>query len=135
MCTAIAIAAACSTAGYAAAAPTTIPFQVTPTPYGNPNGSVDFPPTRCVAIVGAEAGSAQITGGKEDGWGCPTMGAPWTVLWLNLSTGAAGSAVLVNDSYERAPETTIDTGAGQVAVFVHTNDGIHTPGLATFYVP
>lgn len=136
VCVAIVIAAGFSAAEHAVAAPTTVPIQVGPAPYGNPNGSVDFPPAHCVAVVGEHTGRATITGSEKEGWGCPPMArAPWNIVWVNVSTSATGSAVLMNDSYSQAPQTTMTTGTGQVALLLLTNDGIYTPGFATFYVP
>lgn len=116
-----------------ASASTTVPFQIDPAPYGNPNGSFDAPSIRCVAVVGEEPGTVTITGGKEDGWGCLLYA---DVQWVNLSTGESGSARL-SDGLNGIPAfATIDTGAGQVAVLVtSTAAGPVTPGIATFQVP
>ena len=115
-----------------ASASTTVPFQVDPAPYGNPNGSFDAPSIRCVAVVGEEPGVVTITGGKEDGWGCLLYA---DVQWVNLSTGESGSARL-SDGLNGIPAfATIDTGAGQVAVLLtSTTPGPVTPGIATFQV-
>ena len=115
-----------------AAAAVTIPFQIDPAPYGNPNGSFDVPPIRCAAVVGEQPGAVTITGGKEDRWGCPLSS---TVNWLNLSTGAAGSARLSDGLHGFPAEATLQTGAGQVAVLVVSSPGLTTPGVATFFVP
>ncbi|MFD6897417.1 hypothetical protein ACFWB0_23115 [Rhodococcus sp. NPDC060086] len=116
-----------------ASASTTVPFQIDPAPYGNPNGSFDAPSIRCVAVVGEEPGTVTITGGKEDGWGCLLYA---DVQWVNLSTGESGSARL-SDGLNGIPAfATIDTGAGQIAVLLtSTVAGPVTPGIATFQVP
>ncbi len=116
-----------------ASASTTVPFQIDPAPYGNPNGSFDAPSIRCVAVVGEEPGAVTITGGKEDGWGCLLYA---DVQWVNLSTGESGSARL-SDGLNGIPAfATIDTGAGRVAVLLtSTTAGPVTPGIATFQVP
>ena len=125
-------ASALFTAGVASAS-ATIPFQIDPAPYGNPNGSFDAPSVRCVAVVGDEPGVVTITGGKEDGWGCLLSA---DVQWVNLSTGESGSARL-SDGLNGIPAfAAIDTGAGQVAVLLtSTAAGPITPGIATFQVP
>lgn len=115
------------------AAAETVPFQIDPAPYGNPTGSFDAPSVRCVAVVGAEPGTVTITGGKEDHWGCLLSA---DVRWLNLSTGASGTARL-SDGLNGIPAgTLVPTGAGQVVVALTSSaGGVVTPGFATFYVP
>ncbi|MFI6398395.1 hypothetical protein ACIBED_09820 [Rhodococcus coprophilus] len=115
-----------------AAASVTIPFQIDPAPFGNPNGSFDVPPIRCAAVVGEQPGAVTITGGKEGRWGCPLSS---TVNWLNLSTGASGSAQLSDGLHGFPAQATLETGSGQVAVTVIPGHGLATPGVAAFYVP
>lgn len=111
----------------------TVPFQINPAPYGNPNGSFDAPSVRCVAVVGEETGTVTITGGKEDQWGCLLSS---DVHWLNLSTGASGSAVLSDGLNGIPPQAVLHTGPGQLAVTVISSaGGIITPGAATLFVP
>jgi hypothetical protein len=58
------------------------------------------------------------------------------VRWLNLSTGASGSARL-SDGLNGVPaEAIVQTGTGQIAVAVLSVAGsIITPGVTSFYVP
>ena len=74
-----------------------------------------------------------ITGGNEGRWGCLLSSE---VRWLNLSTGASGSARL-SDGLNGVPaEAIVQTGTGQVAVAVLSVAGsIITPGVTSFYVP
>ncbi|MFC9786328.1 hypothetical protein [Rhodococcus sp. NPDC127528] len=118
-------------AGVAAAA-VTVPFQVDPAPFGNPNGSFDAPPVRCAVVVGDRPGSATITGGKPGRWGCPLSSE---VHWLNLSTGASGSGRLSDGLNGIPAEATLHTGAGQVVVALLPQPGPITPGFAAFSVP
>ncbi|WP_405168181.1 hypothetical protein OG203_42790 [Nocardia sp. NBC_01499] len=120
-------------AGIATAAPVTVPFQLAPAPFGNPNGSFDVPAISCAAIVGDQPGVLVITGGKPGGWGC-MLTAP--VQWINLSTGATG-ATRLSDGLNGIPaQASIATGAGQVVVIVTSpQSGTVTPGFATFSVP
>ncbi len=114
VCTSVVIASTLTSVALASAA-VTIPFQVNPAPYGNPNGSFDAPAVRCVAVVGEQPGTVTITGGKEGRWGCLLSSE---VRWLNLSTGASGSARL-SDGLNGVPaEAIVQTGTGQVAVAV-----------------
>ncbi len=53
-----------------ASAAVTVPFQINPAPFGNPNGSFDAPPVHCVAVVGEQPGTVTITGAKDERWGC-----------------------------------------------------------------
>lgn len=136
---AFAVASTLATAGAAAAAVTpldtaavTVPFQINPAAFGNPNGSFDVPPSQCAVVVGEHPGSVRITGGKPGGWGCLIEAE---TRWLNLSTGATGSARLSNGLNGFPPEATIDTGAGQVAIALLPLPGNTTPGFATFQVP
>lgn len=116
-----------------ASAEVTVPFQINPAPFGNPNGSFDAPSVRCVAVVGEEPGSVTITGGKEDRWGCLLSS---DVHWLNLSTGASGSAVMSDGLNGIPPQVALRTGTGQVAVTViSASGGIITPGVTTLFVP
>lgn len=120
-----------STAGTAAAA-TTIPFQINAAPLGNPNGSFDLVGSaRCVAVVGEQSGIVVVTGANPGRWGC-SVSAP--VQWINLSTGATGTAQMSNGLHGLPPEATLRTGVGQVLVVLNPG-GIHTPGFATFYAP
>ena len=116
-----------------ASAEVTIPFQINPAPFGNPNGSFDAPSVRCVAVVGEEPGTVTITGGKEDRWGCLLSS---DVRWLNVSTGASGSAVMSDGLNGIPPHAVLHTGPGQLAVTViSASGGIITPGVAGLYVP
>ncbi|WP_430335594.1 hypothetical protein [Rhodococcus sp. ACT016] len=115
-----------------ASAAVTVPFQIDPAPFGNPNGSFDAPAVRCAAVVGEQPGAVTITGDKEGRWGCPLSSE---VRWLNLSTGASGSARLSDGLGGIPAETTLPTGAGQLAVAVLPAAGTITPGFAVFYVP
>ncbi|RVW08447.1 hypothetical protein EGT67_16125 [Prescottella agglutinans] len=116
-----------------ASAAVTVPFQVDPAPFGNPNGSFDAPAVRCVAVVGEQPGTVTITGGKDGGWGCLLSSE---VRWLNLSTGASGSSWL-SDGLNGVPAAaTLQTGPGQIAVALLPGvAGPITPGVATFSVP
>ncbi|CRK49690.1 conserved exported hypothetical protein [Rhodococcus sp. RD6.2] len=115
------------------AAATTIPFQLDPAPFSNPNGSFDAPSVRCVAEVGDQPGDMTITGGKPGGWGCLLSSQ---VRWVNLSTGASGSARLSDGLNGIPAAATVHTGTGQVAVLLDpATPGPITPGLATFFVP
>ncbi|MFE4499724.1 hypothetical protein ACFRFQ_07650 [Rhodococcus sp. NPDC056743] len=116
----------------AASATVTVPFQINPAPYGNPNGSFDAPAVRCMAVVGEQPGAVTITGGKEGGWGCLLSSE---VHWLNLSTGASGFARLSDGLNGFPAEVTLQTGTGQLAVTVISVAGAITPGIATLYVP
>lgn len=121
VCTSVVIASTLTSVALASAA-VTIPFQVNPAPYGNPNGSFDAPAVRCVAVVGEQPGTVTITGGKEGRWGCLLSSE---VRWLNLSTGASGSARL-SDGLNGVPaEAIVQTGTGQVAVAVLSVAEIH----------
>ncbi|MFB8277557.1 hypothetical protein [Nocardia colli] len=126
------IASGLSAAGVATAA-VTVPFQIAPAPFGNPNGSFDAPAIQCVAVVGDQAGVVVITGGKPGGWGC-MLTAP--VQWVNLSTGATG-ATRLSDGLNGIPaQASVSTGAGQVVFMVSSPSSAPvTPGFATLYVP
>ncbi|MFD4367977.1 hypothetical protein [Rhodococcus sp. NPDC058521] len=129
---AVAAASTLSFAGVASAAPVTVPFQIDPASFGNPNGSFDVPPMHCAAVVGDQPGTARITGGDPGGWGCPLSSV---IQWVNLSTGAIGSAQLSDGLHGHPPETTVQTGPGQVALMLNTvGGGVVTPGFATFSV-
>ncbi|MGC4936108.1 hypothetical protein ACLQ3C_20780 [Gordonia sp. DT30] len=95
--------------GVASAAPPTVPFQINPAAFGNPNGSFDVPAVRCVAEIGR--GTATITGGRPDRWGC-IPGAD--VHWVNLSTGATGYAKLGPGLNGVVPQAVLLTGRGQI---------------------
>ncbi|MFD4181837.1 hypothetical protein [Rhodococcus sp. NPDC058514] len=131
-CATIVAALGLSTAGVAAAAPVTLPFQINPAPYGNPNGSFDAPASRCAAVVGDRPGAVTITGGNPGGWGCPLTSQ---VQWMNLSTGATGAGQLSDGLNGIPAAATLNTGIGQVVVILNPVAGIVTPGFATFYVP
>ncbi|MFZ2173906.1 MAG: hypothetical protein WAW17_07700 [Rhodococcus sp. (in: high G+C Gram-positive bacteria)] len=122
---------ALATAGIASAA-VTVPFQINPAPFGNPNGSFDVPPSSCVAVLDEQPGSVTISGAKPGGWGCIIYSE---VNWLNLSTGAAGTAWMSDGLNGFPPEATLNTGSGQVALTLRPTVGPTTPGFATFYVP
>ncbi len=115
-----------------ASAAVTVPFQINPAPFGNPNGSFDAPPVRCVAVVGEQPGTVTITGAPDARWGCMLS---TEVRWLNLSTGTSGTGRLSGDNQGTPGETTLQTGAGQVAVTILPAAGPVTPGFATFFVP
>ncbi|WP_336871401.1 hypothetical protein [Rhodococcus qingshengii] len=115
-----------------ASAAVTVPFQINPAPFGNPNGSFDAPPVHCVAVVGEQPGTVTITGAKDEGWGCMLS---TEVRWMNLSTGASGTGRLSGDNQGTPGEATLQTGAGQVAVAILPAAGPVTPGFATFFVP
>lgn len=119
-----------------ASAAVTVPFQINPAPFGNPNGSFDAPRVRCEAAVGEQPGTVTITGPeerrREGRSGCLQLSE---VRWLNLSSGAAGSTPMSigSDGY---PAAILPTGTGQVVVaVVDTGSSIVTPGVATVYVP
>lgn len=131
-CAVLVAASGLSTAGVAAAAPSTVPFQINPAPFGNPNGSFDAPAVHCVAVVGDRPGTALITGGDSGGWGCALSSH---VQWVNLSTGSTGGAQLSPGLNGHPAEATLQTGTGQVALMLTPLPGMVTPGFATFYVP
>ncbi|MFB7716175.1 hypothetical protein [Nocardia sp. NPDC056100] len=129
----IGAAAGMASTGVAAADPVSIPFQINPAPFGNPNGSFDAPAMRCAAVVGDQPGVVLITGDKPGGWGCPLSAG---VNWINLATGATGAAQLSNGLNGIPAAATLNTGGGQVALILNpVGGGIVTPGLATFFVP
>jgi hypothetical protein len=115
-----------------ASAAVTVPFQINPAPFENPNGSFDAPPVHCVAVVGEQPGTVTITGAKDERWGCMLS---TEVRWMNLSTGASGTGRLSGDNQGTPGEATLQTGAGQVAVAILPAAGPVTPGFATFFVP
>ncbi|TQF68342.1 hypothetical protein FK531_14735 [Rhodococcus spelaei] len=133
-CAAIAAGSVLAPAAIASAA-VTVPFQINPAPFGNPNGSFDAPAVRCVAVVGEQPGTVTITGseeGRREGrWACQVRG---DVYWLNLSTGAAGSARMSLAQYGY-PAAILSTGTGQVVLTVIPEPGTTTPGFVTVYVP
>lgn len=131
ICVSVVIGAAVASAGTASAS-VTVPFQVAPAPFGNPNGSFDLPAFRCVAVVGEQPGAVTITGGNEGRWGCLISS---DVRWLNLSTGATGYARM-SDGLNGIPgQVTLHTGTGQVVATVIGSGGTITPGVASFFVP
>jgi len=115
-----------------AGASTTVPFRIDPASFGNPHGSFDVPPLECVAVVDEQPGTVRISGGKPEGWGCLIFAE---VNWLNLSTGASGTARTSDGLHGFPPEAVIDTGSGQVVLVLRPAAGVVTPGFATFYVP
>jgi len=132
VCTAIGAGAVLAPTAIASAA-VTVPFQIAPAPYGNPNGSFDAPAVRCVAVVGEQPGTMTVTGGNDGGWGCLLSSE---VHWLNLSTGASGSARLSDGLNGIPAAATLQTGAGQIVVAVlSASPGPITPGVGTFAVP
>ncbi|KQU45799.1 hypothetical protein ASG84_10850 [Rhodococcus sp. Leaf278] len=131
VCASIVLGSALASVGTASAA-TAVPFQINPAPFGNPNGSFDAPSVRCVAVVGEQAGTVRVTGGKEGGWGCLISSQ---VYWVNLSSGAVGTAVTSAGVQGFVPEAILATGPGQVAITIVASGGIITPGLATVSVP
>lgn len=117
----------------ATADPAVIRFQINPAPFGNPNGSFDSMAGNCVAIVGDQPGTVTITGGMAGGWGCYPVS---TVQWLNLGTGATGTAQLSNGLNGIPAAATFTPGPGQLAlILTPATGGTTTPGLATFFVP
>lgn len=132
VCAAVAAASVLAPAAVATAA-VTVPFQIDPAPFGNPNGSFDVPPVRCAAVVDEQPGTVTITGGKDGRWGCLLSSE---VRWLNLSTGASGVARL-SDGLNGIPAAAVlQTGPGPVAVTVASvAGGVTTPGFAAFLVP
>ncbi|MGO4205559.1 hypothetical protein AB4Z09_28265 [Rhodococcus sp. TAF43] len=130
-CAAIVAGSVLAPAAVASAA-ATVPFQIDPAPFGNPNGSFDVPAFRCVAVVGEQSGTVTITGPKEGRWGCLL---PSNVHWLNLSSGASGSAQM-SGGLDGRPAAVLPTGTGQVVVAVVIDGStIITPGVAAVYVP
>ncbi|SDD38326.1 hypothetical protein [Rhodococcus tukisamuensis] len=114
-----------------ASAAVTVPFQINPAPFGNPYGSLDVPSIRCVAVVGEQPGTVTITGPKEGWWKCVL---PGEVHWLNLSSGASGSARM-SAGVDGYPAAVLSTGTGQVVVAATSDAGPYTPGVVTVYVP
>ncbi|ROZ49753.1 hypothetical protein EEB13_07680 [Rhodococcus sp. WS3] len=109
--------------GTAAAAPSTVPFQVDPfIPL------VDLPTPRLAAIVGEEPGAAVLHVRRAPGDGNPHSAV---VHWLSLGTGAYGSASFPTLD---AQPVTIRPGSGQVVAYVDPQ-AIGTPGFGTFFVP
>lgn len=131
VCAAAAIGSVFVTAG-TASAETAVPFFIDPAPFGNPNGSFDAPSVRCVAVVGEQTGTVRITGGKDGGWGCLISSQ---VHWINLATGAVGTAVTSDGLNGFVPEATLATGPGVVAITIVATNGVITPGLTTVTVP
>lgn len=129
-CAAIVAGAVLAPAAVASAA-VTVPFQINPAPFGDPNGSLDVPSIRCWAVVDEQSGAVTITGPKD---GIRACLLPGDMHWLNLSNGASGTARMSagKDGY---PEATLPTGTGQVVIAATSNAGPYTPGLVTVYVP
>lgn len=115
-----------------ASAEVTVPFQISPAPYGNPNGSVDSPPAHCVAVVGEVPGTVRISDAEGFNTGCYLVS---DVRWVNLTTGASGAARMSDGLGGTPREAVIRTGPGQVALVGLPSNGFTLPGLATFYVP
>lgn len=128
VCGAVLVGAALAPAAVASAE-VTVPFQVNPTPYGNPNGSVDSPPGNCEVVVGEQPGVARVTGVNS---GCYLISE---VRWLNLSTGASGAAKMSAGLFGMPHEAVVSSGPGQVALFGVPFAATTVPGFATFYVP
>lgn len=131
VCGAIVVGAALAPAAVASAE-MVVPFQINPAPFGNPNGSFDSPRVSCVAVVGEQPGVARITGGDPTRPGCYAVS---DVRWLNLSTGATGSARMSDGVGGSPAEAIVLSGAGQVAVVALPVSGTTVPGIATFFVP
>lgn len=109
--------------GTAAAAPSTVPFQVDPyIPL------VDLPTPRLAASIGEEPGVAVLHVRRAPGDGNPHSAV---VHWLSLGTGAYGSASFPTLD---AQPVTIRPGSGQVVAYVDPQ-AIGTPGFGTFFVP
>lgn len=109
--------------GTAAAAPSTIPFQVDPyIPL------VDLPTPRLAATVGEEPGVAVLHVRRTTGDGNPHSAV---VHWLSLGTGASGSASFPTLD---AQPVTIRPGSGHVVAYVDPQ-AIGIPGFGTFFVP
>ena len=112
-----------------ASAAVTVPFQI------DPYGPFDFPSVRCVAVVGEQPGTVTITGPeerrREGRSGCLQLSE---VRWLNLSSGAAGSARM-SVAQHGNPAAILPTGTGQVVLTVIPEPGTTTPGFATVSVP
>nr|WP_088896792.1 hypothetical protein [Rhodococcus sp. BUPNP1] len=119
--------------GVASAEVVTVPFRIDPASYGNPNGSFDVPPVRCAVRIGETEGGVTITGNKPEGWGCLIYAR---IDWLNLTTGASGTARMSDGLNGFPPEAVLATGIGQVALVLHPLPGPPmTPGFTTFFVP
>ncbi|MGM5068749.1 hypothetical protein EU244_028245 [Rhodococcus qingshengii] len=109
--------------GTAAAAPSTVPFQVDPyIPL------VDLPTPRMAATVGKEPGVAVLHVRRAPGDGNPHSAV---VHWLSLGTGAYGAAYFPTLD---AQPVTIRPGSGHVVAYV-ASQAIGTPGFGTFFVP
>nr|WP_296780343.1 hypothetical protein [Rhodococcus sp. (in: high G+C Gram-positive bacteria)] len=128
VCGAVVVGAALAPAAVASAE-VTVPFQVNPTPYGNPNGSVDSPPGNCAVVVGEKPGIARVTGFNS---GCYLISA---VRWLNLSTGASGTSPMSDGLFGLPHEAVVPSGPGQVALVGVPFAPTTVPGFATFDVP
>ncbi|MFD4183974.1 hypothetical protein [Rhodococcus sp. NPDC058514] len=109
--------------GPAAAAPNTIPFQVSPyIPL------TSLPSPRLAATVGEQPGVATLSVLRTPESGNPHRAV---VHWVSLATGASGSAAF--PTLNAAP-VTIHPGTGQVIAFVDPQ-AIASPGFGTFFVP
>ena len=128
-CAAIVAGAVLAPAAVASAA-ATVPFQIDPAPFGNPNGSLDVPSIRCWAVVGEQPGTVTITGPK-DGLRMPTPGRHALAepversLRLRPDVGRNGR-IPGSDPADR-------NRAGRRRR--HTPGGPYTPGVVTVYVP
>ena len=127
---AIAAGAVLAPAAIASAA-VTVPFQINPAPFGNPNGILDVPSIRCWAVVGEQPGTVTITGPKDGVRACLL---PGDMHWLNLSSGASGSARM-SAGADGYPAAVLPTGAGQVVVAATSNVLPTTPGVVAVDVP
>nr|WP_305095345.1 hypothetical protein [Prescottella sp. R16] len=129
-CAAIVAGAVLTTTTVASAA-VTVPFQIDPAPFGNPNGSLDVPSIRCWAVVGDQPGTVTITGPKDGMRACLL---PGDMHWLNLSTGTSGTARM-SAGIDGYPEATLPTGTGQVVIAATSATAPYTPGVVTVHVP
>ena len=73
-----------------ASAAVTVPFQINPAPFGNPNGSFDAPPVHCVAVVGEQPGTVTITGAND----VATIGGALTGTMGENAATATGQATI-----------------------------------------
>lgn len=124
-------AAVLTNSGAASAAPTTIPFQINPAPYGNPNGSFDAFAAHCAVEIGDRPGVVAVIGAERGRWGC-TNQAP--VQWVNISTGRTGATLMSNGLNGIPAAATLETGVGQVLILVNPGSTT-TPGFTSVYVP
>ncbi|WP_170312953.1 hypothetical protein [Prescottella subtropica] len=128
----VAAAAAWTLSAGISAASTPAPFQIAPAPFGNPNGSLDVPPSRCATLVDDAAHTVTVAGSLPGRWGCMIDAE---VRWLNVSTGATGFARMSNGLNGYPPEAVLGTGPGHVVVTLIPLPGSTTPGLTVVAVP